>query len=111
MNNSTKIMVDVEIDVESDLEVDEDGVLNVVTFLYSDSGDDPHEMRTPVETLIDGILEYYSDDLTREGYGEMYRLGHELRKCAERVLSAAEAHEDTVNGEGTYQMPFDFMDE
>ena len=32
----------------------------------------------------------------------MYRLGHELRKVAERVLDVAERHEDLVNGEGTY---------
>ena len=110
MEHSNKIVIDIEIDVENDLEVDEDGVLNVVTFLYSEAKDEPYEARISVESLIDGILEYYADDLSREGYGEMYRLGHELRKCSERVLAAAEAHEDAVNGEGTYQMSFDFED-
>lgn len=111
MSQNSKIMIDVEIDVENDLEVDEDGVLNVVTFLYSDANEEAHETRVSVDALIDGILEYYADDLSREGYGEMYRLGHELRQCAERVLAAAEAHEDTVNGEGTYQMSFDDLDD
>jgi hypothetical protein len=111
MDHNGKIMIDVEIDVENDLEVDEDGVLNVVTFLYRESNEEPHEARVSVETLIDGILEYYADDLSREGYGEMYRLGHELRKCSERVLAAAEAHEDAVNGEGTYQMSFDDLED
>ena len=108
-DNGHTIKINVDVDIENDIEMDSHGVLNVVTLVYEDVDDDPIEVRTPFTEIITGVLEYYSDDLTREGYGEMYRLGHALRGASERVLEVAERHEDLVNGEGTY--PDSYLDE
>lgn len=101
-DNGHTISINVEVDLENDVEVDDDGVLNVITLVYQEDDQDPIEVKTPMNEIITGVLEFYADDLSREGYGEMYRLGHEFRKMSERVLSVAERHEDLVNGEGTY---------
>ena len=103
------ISVDLEVDLENDIEVDDDGVLNILTIVYKEEDEDPHELRTPLDGIVSGFLEYWSDDLSREGYSEMFRTGNELRKIAERILRVAERHEDLVNGEGTY--PKDFEDD
>lgn len=108
-DNGHTIQINVDVDIENDIEMDQDGVLNVVTLVYEDDCEEPTEVRTPFTEIITGVLEYYADDLSREGYGEMYRLGHALRSASERVLEVAERHEDLVNGEGTY--PESYLDE
>lgn len=108
-DNGHTIQINVDVDIENDIEMDRDGVLNVVTMVFEDTDDDPFEVRTPLNEIITGVIEYYADDLSREGYGEMYRLGHALRSASERVLGVAERHEDLVNGQGTY--PESYLDE
>jgi hypothetical protein len=95
-NDIVKIKLD--IDVEHDLEVDSDGILHVVSYIYPNEDEEPVEMRTSIEELLESIMEYYSEDLSREGFGQMYVVGHELRRIAEGIIASAQALEDIIMG-------------
>ena len=106
MSTSETIRFDFELDLEHEIEVDQDGILTVSCFAYSPMDEDPddaHVECVPFSEMIDGAIEYNCDDLGNEGYGSLYKIGHALREASERVLQAAEVHEDYVNGKG--QMP------
>lgn len=103
-STSDKINFTLNIDVEHDLEVDAESVLSIVSYIYTDADEEPFEVRHSLEELAEGIIEYYGEDLSRHGYGQMYIVGHELRRIAEQILTAAELHEDCINGEGTTLM-------
>lgn len=105
------VQIEIDLDVEHELEVDADGILSVVAFLYTDEDEEAYEARTPVEEIVDNLIEYYSEDLTREGYSQMYRVGNEMRRLADRLVSAAESQEDLVYGGGQLNLFDDEADE
>lgn len=94
------VQIEVDLDVEHELEVDADGILSVVAFLYTNEDEEAYEARTPIEDIVDNLIDYYSEDLTREGYSQMYRVGNEMRRLADRLIEAAESQEDLVHGGG-----------
>jgi hypothetical protein len=103
------VKINLDLDVEHDLEVDSDGILHVVSYIYPNEDEEPFEMRTSIEELLESIMEYYSEDLSREGFGQMYIVGHELRRISEGILSSAESLEDTIMGNQACM--FDDMDD
>lgn len=107
--SSDIVKISLDIDVEHDLEVDSDGVLQVVSYIYPNQDEEPLEMRTSIEELLESIIEYYSEDLSREGFGQMYVVGHELRRIAEGIVASAEALEDIIMG--TQACMFDDADD
>lgn len=92
------VQIEVDLDVEHELEVDADGVLSVVAFLYTKEDEEAYETRSSIEEIVGHLIEYYSEDLTREGYSQMYQVGNEMRRIADRLVRAAETQEDLVNG-------------
>lgn len=97
-STSDQINFSLNVDVEHDLEVDPESVLSIVSYIYTDTDEEPLEVRHSLEELAEGIIEYYGEDLSRNGYGQMYVVGHELRRIAEQILSAAQLHEDNIIG-------------
>jgi len=97
-SSSDIVNISLDIDVEHDLEVNSDGVLQVVSYIYPNKDEEPLEMRSSMEDLLESIIEYYSEDLSREGFGQMYVIGHELRRIAEGIVNSAEALEDIIMG-------------
>jgi hypothetical protein len=102
---SEAVKIDLEIEIENDIEVDADGILQISTWVYTSSGfssedEEGYEVRTPLEDIIESLMEYYSEDYSREGYGQMYAIGHELRRLSERLIAAAEHQEDLISGQG-----------
>ena len=93
-----QINFSLNVDVEHDLEVDPESVLSIVSYIYTDTDEEPLEVRHSLEELAEGIIEYYGEDLSRNGYGQMYVVGHELRRIAEQILSAEQLHEDNIIG-------------
>lgn len=104
-NQSLQIELDLE--VEHEFEVDANGVLSVVAFLYTKDDEEAYETRSSIEEIITHLIEYYSEDLTREGYSQMYQVGNEMRRIADRLITAAETQEDLVTGKGQ----LDFFEE
>jgi hypothetical protein len=100
------VKLDLEIEIENDIEVDVEGILQISTWIYTSEDEEGYEIRTPLEDMVECLMEYFSEDYTREGYGQMYSIGHELRRLSERLISAAEHQEDLIAGKG--QLSFDF---
>ena len=101
ITTSDKIKFTLDIEVEHDLEVDPDSVLSIVSYVYLDNSaepDEPFEIRHSFEEIIQEIIEHYSEDSSRNGFGQLYTVGHELRRISESVVQAAELLEESIYG-------------
>jgi len=96
------IKFEFELDVEHELEVDQDGILTVSCFAYTpeDDDDDAKVVVVPFRTLVENAIEYSREDLSADGFGDMYKMGHALREASEEFLKAAEQQENYVTGQG-----------
>ena len=82
--------LELPITVENDLEVDNEGMFYVVTFLFPDESDDSVETRIPFEHIIDNLIDFYREDHTPAGYGQLYMIANELHRHADNLRSVAE---------------------
>ena len=76
--------------IENDLEVDNEGQFYVVSYLFPDDSDDSVETRIPFDHIIDNLIDFYREDLTPAGYGQLYMIANELHRHAENLRSVAE---------------------
>ena len=80
--------------VDADLEVDEDGTMNVVVFLDTDDDRDPVEATIPFDSIVTDLIEFHRTDLTNESVRQLYCLAHELNRASERLYDVASMLED-----------------
>lgn len=85
--NGDSASLEVPIWVENDLETDESGSLYITSFVYSGTDEYPAEIRVPFEDVVDGLIEFYTDEL---GSRPLYTIAHELARYAERLRASAD---------------------
>lgn len=86
---SGKTALNLNIEVENDLEVDSNGRLFVLTLLFPGDKEEPAEVRVEFENIIDNLIEFYKDDSSNIGSGQLYSIAHELTRSTERLREVA----------------------
>lgn len=90
-----KATINLDINVENDLEVDADGLFQIVTLLFVEDQDDPVEVRINFEEVIENVIDFYRDDPSSNiGYGQMYSIANEFIRHATRLREVAGYMED-----------------
>ena len=82
--------LELPITIENDLEVDNEGTFYVVTFLFYDDDDDSVEVRIPFEHIIDNLIDFYREESTPNGFGQLYMIANELARHSDNLRSIAE---------------------
>ncbi len=96
-----KTTLSLDISVENDLEVDVQGVLNMLTFVFVEDNDDPAEVRLNFEDMIDNLIDFYRDEpMEKAGYQQLYTIANEFARHADRLRDVASYMEDiTISGD------------
>ena len=90
-----KTSLSLDISVENDLEIDADGVLHIITFIFVDDSDEPTEIRLSFEEVIDNLIDFYRDDpVDQAGYQQHYSIANEFTRHADRLRDVAGQMED-----------------
>lgn len=90
-----KTSLSLDISVENDLEVDAEGVLHTLTFIFVEENDDPVEIRLSFEEMIENLIDFYRDDpLEKAGYRQLYSIANEFSRHADRLRDVAGYMED-----------------
>ena len=76
------------------VEVDVDGVSNIVTFLYVDDSEDAIETKVSLEGVTEDLCSFYGDI---DGYQKLYSIAHEFSRIAEKMRSTAGRIEDSAD--------------
>lgn len=85
-----KTSLSLDISVENDLEVDAEGVLHTLTFIFVEESDDPVEIRLSFEEMIENLIDFYRDDpLEKAGYRQLYSIANEFSRHADRLRDVA----------------------
>ena len=80
--------------LEHDLEVDDDGVLYLNSFLYIGENDDSTEVRIEFQPIVDSVVDLARD--FNDGYKQLYGIAHEFDRHSARMRELAERMEDSV---------------
>lgn len=90
-----KTSLSLDISLENDLEIDADGVLHIITFIFVDDSDEPTEVRLSFEEVIEGLIDFYRDDpIEQAGYQQLYSIANEFTRHADRLRDVAGQMED-----------------
>jgi hypothetical protein len=90
-----KTSLSLDISVENDLEVDAEGVLHIITFIFVEDSDEPTEIRLSFEEVIDNLIDFYRDDpVEKAGYQQLYSIANEFTRHADRLRDVAGQMED-----------------
>jgi hypothetical protein len=103
--NTKSASIELTIHIENDLEVDHEGRFHLLTFVYPEEHEDPAECRIEFEEILDNLIEFYKDDSSSEGYGQLYNIANQLERAVERLREVAGYMEDYQNDD---QLEFDF---
>jgi len=90
-----KTQISLDMSVENDLEVDAEGVLHILTFIFVEDNDEPVEVRLSFEEMIENLIDFYRDDpLEKAGYRQLYSIANEFIRHADRLRDVAGYMED-----------------
>lgn len=81
-----------ELAVENDLEIDNNGNFYVLTLIFAGDDDEPAEVRVTFEDIIDNLIDFYRDtEMTNGniGYGQLYGIANELERTVDRLREVA----------------------
>ena len=104
---SENTALELPITVENDLEVDNNGLFHVVTYLFPSDSDDSVEIRILFEEIIDNLINFYREDLTPSGYGQIYMIANELERHKDNLRSIA----DNLEGKHLNEELFDDLED
>lgn len=82
--------------VDADLDVDQDGKVNLVVLLDTDEDRALEEVPLSFEKIIEDAIDMASVDLSHETIRYLYTLAHEMTKASERLGDAASEFEYTL---------------
>lgn len=90
-----KSEISLKISVENDLEVDAEGILHTLTFIFIEDNDTPVEVKLSFEDVIENLVDYYRDEpLEKAGYRQLYSIANEFERHADRLREVAGYMED-----------------
>lgn len=85
------IEVPISLYVENDVECDDDGILQVTTYIMQDEDDDDSvEFNVKFETIIAAAIDYYQQENNNDARNRMYCIAHELSRQAEKLRNKAD---------------------
>jgi|TARA_R110000744_G_scaffold166885_1_gene284192 hypothetical protein len=95
-SNGVDVALPVQCYLENDLEVDEEGVCNLVTLMYLGDEDDPIEVRVPFESVVELVMDTHRE-FGVDMYQSLYSIAHELARSAEDMRTVAGQMEDSLS--------------
>lgn len=84
--------VDFSIHIENDLDIDDDGISSIITYIYVGEDESSHEVRVELEDITDELCDLYGDI---NGYLHLYNIAHEFTRLSEKLREAAMRVEDS----------------
>lgn len=93
INIHNKLNFDLEVDHALSLEFDDSDGVVISTYVSIPGDDEPNEVDTPFERLIEECLELHKFD---SDYQKLYCVAHELTRFAEKLREAAQSVEDAT---------------
>jgi len=79
--------------IDYNLEVERDGILQLVLNLYVGSSDESQVLKTDFYNITERVLSYYTDNTD---YTHLFSIANELTQEAERIREVATTMEDSV---------------
>lgn len=93
--NGIEVSVPVAMYLEHDVEVDENGSCCLISLLFVGDEEDPIEIRTSFEAVIEDVIEMHQD-IGVETYQSLYSIAHEFSRMAELMRNEAALMEDSL---------------
>ena len=99
-NMSAIINFPINIVLENDLEIDEDGKFFLVNYLVPENEDDDEGIENYVEfeTIIEEVIDESEDNFREnpsDAYRKLYNIAHEFSRYSERVREVAQKMEES----------------
>lgn len=94
--NGVDVALPVQCYVENDLEMDEDGVCQLVTLMFVGEEEDPIEVRIPFEAITELVIDT-AREFGVEMYQSLYSIAHELARSADKMRTVAGQMEDSLS--------------
>lgn len=88
--------------LENDLEVDNDGQMFVVSYIFPDDSDESVEIRVEFEHIIDSLIDFYREDQGTGGYNQLYLIAHELERHSHSLRDIASLMEGKYTNEDLF---------
>lgn len=90
-----KTALHIDVCAENDLEIDDNGQLHSVTYLFVGEEEASTEVRLSFEDIVDNFIEFYRDSTTeRAAYQELFAVANEFSRYADRLRDVAGQMED-----------------
>ena len=70
------------IHINHDIDIDDDGISSIVTFIFIDDSEDPLETRINLEGVTDELCDEFGD---LNGYQHLYNIAHEFTRLSEKL--------------------------
>tara|TARA_R110000823_G_C15653047_1_gene471188 strand:- start:56 stop:376 length:321 start_codon:yes stop_codon:yes gene_type:complete len=80
------------IHINHDIDIDDDGISSIVTFIFIDDSEDPLETRINLEGVTDELCDEFGD---LNGYQHLYNIAHEFTRLSEKLRESAMRVEDS----------------
>ena len=94
MSNYGTDALHVPIDLKHDVEVDDDGISYLISYIYVSGEEDSQELRVLMDDVTESLCEFYGDV---EEYQYFYVVAHEFSRAAETLREKAGLIEDSVS--------------
>jgi len=92
-NIGQDLTIEVPLCVDHDLEVDDYGVLNLDSRMYTDPDGSAQTLSVPFYSMTDAIVEFHTDE---GNYNQLYNIANELTKESERIREVADKIEGST---------------
>ena len=87
------LTLEVPLFIDHELEVDDYGVLNLESRIYTDPDGTVQNLSVPFYSMTDAIVEFHTDE---GNYNQLYTIANELTKESERMREVADKIEDST---------------
>ena len=88
--DQSKTTINMNLSIENDIEVDSDGVCQLVTLMFNDFDDAPYEARVRFEDVIENLIDFYRDTSPNQtGYGQLYSIANEFARYVDELRDVA----------------------
>ena len=113
-DNIGLVNVPISLSIENDFEVDENGVLQLLTLIShnNDLHDEEFaEYRQGFDDLIDGVIEFYQTDSYNLGAGQLHMMANEFARYVDRLREVAGHLEGRIEPDDLLEMDNDDIPE
>ncbi len=94
--NGVDTTIPLQLYVENDIEIQDDGTCSLQTLMFIGEDDDPIETNIPFEAVVETVIETHRE-FGVNMYQPLYSIAHELARAAENMRNAASLMEDSLS--------------